>query len=187
MHVVDRRITALGEGAQQIKRRRRLAIRHQLPVRIGHARFRREGDIVDDVAAIARQLDAIDLFGSGRTRLGELAGDAADLHHRQGAGIGQDHRHLQKHAEEIADVVGAMLGEALGAIAALQQEGFAGGDARQRLLQIAGFTCKNQRRKRGQLRLDFGQCLGIGIIGNLQHRLAAPAIGRPTIGHDVNS
>ena len=80
-----------------------------------------------------------------------------------------------------------MLGEALGAVAALQQEGLAGGDARQRLFQVAGLTCKNQRRKRGKLRLDIGQCLGIGIIGYLLHRLGAPAVGCPPLGHDVNS
>jgi hypothetical protein len=49
-----------------------------------------------------------------------LPGDAADFHHRHRAGIGQHHRHLQKDAEEIADVVGAMFGKALGAVAALQ-------------------------------------------------------------------
>ena len=80
-----------------------------------------------------------------------------------------------------------MLGKALGAIAALQQEGFARGDARQRFLQVAGLAGKHQRRKRGELRLDIGQCLGIGIIGHLQHRPGAPAIGRPPLGHDVNS
>ena len=147
----------------------------------------REGDVVDDVAAVARQLDAANLLGIRRARFGELPGDAADLHHRQRAGIGQDHRHLQQHAEEIADVVGAVLGKALGAIAALQQEGFARGDPGQRLFQITGLTGEHQRRKRGELRLDIGQCLGIGIIGDLQHRPGAPAIGRPPLGHDVNS
>ena len=58
----------------------------------------------------------------GRARLGELAGDAADLDDRRGRREGHHHRHLQEDAEEIADVVGGMLGEALGAIAALQQE-----------------------------------------------------------------
>ena len=149
--------------------------------------FRREGDVVDDVAAVARQLDAVDLFRVRRARLCKLPGDAADLHHRQRAGIGQDDGHLQQHAEEVADVVGAVLGKALGAIAALQQEGFARGDAGQRLFQVAGLAGKHQRRKRGELRLDIGQCLGIGIIGHLQHRPGAPAIGRPPLGHDVNS
>ena len=39
--------------------------------------------------------------------------------------MGQDNRHLQENAEEIADVVGAVLGKALRAVTALQQEAFA--------------------------------------------------------------
>ena len=187
MHAAEIGEAAGRERAQQVQRRRRLAIGHQLALRIGHARFRRERDVVDDVAAIARQLDAVELLGRRRARLGELPGDAADLHHRQRAGIGQHHRHLQQHAEEVADVVGAVLGEALGAVAALQQEGLAGGDPRQRLLQVARLAGKNQRRKGRKLRLDLGQGLGIRIIRHLQHRLVAPAIGRPPLGHDVNS
>ena len=53
-----------------------------------------------------------------RARLGELAGHAADFHHRLRTGEGEHDRHLQEHAEEVADVVRAMLGEALGTIAA---------------------------------------------------------------------
>jgi hypothetical protein len=117
----------------------------------------------------------------------ELPGDTADLHHRQRAGIGQHHRHLQEDAEEIPDIVGAMFGEALGAVTALQEEGLAGGYARQRLFQVAGLTCKNQRGKRRELRLNIRQCLGIGIFGHLRHRPAAPAIGCPPLGHVVNS
>ena len=187
MHVLDAGVTALGESAQKIERRRRLAIRHQHPLRIGGARLRRERDVVDDVAAVARQFDAVDFLGRRRARFCELSGDAADLHHRHRAGIGQHHRHLQQHAEEIADIVGAMLGEALGAIAALQQEGLAGRHARQRLFQVAGLACKNQRRKGRKLRLDIRQCLRIGIVWHLLHRLGAPAVGCPPLGHEVNS
>ena len=97
------------------------------------------------------------LLGRRGARLGELAGDAADLHHRRAAGKGQHHRHLQEDAEEVADVVGAVLGEALGAVAALQQESLARGDARQRLLQLARLACKNQRRKGRKLLLDRRQ------------------------------
>ncbi|OIQ64615.1 hypothetical protein GALL_538330 [mine drainage metagenome] len=187
MHAAKIGETAGGKGAQQIERRRRLAIGHQLALRIGGARLRRERDVVDDIAAIARQFDAVDLLGRRRTRLCKLSGDAADLHHRHRAGIGQDHRHLQQHAEEIADIVGAVLGEAFGAIAALEQEGLAGRHARQRLFQVAGLACENQRRKRRKLRLDIRQCLGIGIFGHLLNRLGAPAVGCPPLGHDVNS
>ena len=57
-----------------------------------------------------------------------MPGDAADFDHGHGGAEGHHHRHLQEDAEEIADTVGGMLGEALGAVAALQQEGLAGAD-----------------------------------------------------------
>ena len=139
--------------------------------------------VVDDVAAIGRQFDAAALLGRRRARLGELAGDAADLHHRRRRGISEHHRHLQEHAEKVADVVGAVLGEAFGAIAALQQESLAGRDLRQRFFQVARLACKNQRRKGRQLRLDIGQRLGVRIIRHLHDRLCAPGIGRPTVHH----
>ena len=147
MHVLEAGIAALREGAQQVERRRRLPVGHLLARRIGHARLLVELDAVDDVAAIAGQRHAVLRLVVGRARLGELAGDAADLHHRLRAGEGQHHRHLQEHAEEVADVVRAMLGEALGAIAALQQERVSGSDGCKLLLQLARLTCKNQRRK----------------------------------------
>src|SRR5665213_1178688 len=62
MDVFDAGIAAFGEGAQQIERRRRLAIGLDLTARIGAARCFGEGNVVDDVAAIARQLLAVALF-----------------------------------------------------------------------------------------------------------------------------
>ena len=51
-------IAAASEGTQQIERRRRLPIGHDLALGIGHAGGFGEGDVVDDVAAIGRQLAA---------------------------------------------------------------------------------------------------------------------------------
>ena len=169
-------IAAGGEGAQQIERRRRLPIGLQLPARIRRARLGREIGAVDDVAAIDRQLDAVALFRRRGARLGELAGDAADLHHGLGRRVGQHHRHLQEQPEEVADIVGAVLGKALRAIAALQQEHVAGRDLRQRLFQIARLAGKNQRREGRKLRLDVGQRLWVRIIRHLQSRLGAPGV-----------
>ncbi len=178
-------ITAVGEGAQQVERRGRLAIGLDLPARIGRTRVRRERDVVDDVAAIARELQIAALLGRGRARLGELAGDAADLHHRRGRRERHHHRHLQKHAEEVADVVGAMLGEALGAVAALQQESLPCRDARQGFLQGARLACKHQRRKGRELLFDVGERLRVRIVRHLHDRLAAPTVGRPALLHDA--
>ncbi len=80
---------------------------------------------VDVVAAIGRQRDAVARLEIVGARLGELAGDAADLHDRHAGRIGQHDRHLQQDAEHVADIVGVEFGEALRAIAALQQESLA--------------------------------------------------------------
>jgi hypothetical protein len=50
------------ERAQKVQRRRRLAVRHQLALRIGRARFLRESVVIHDVAAIAGQFDITLLF-----------------------------------------------------------------------------------------------------------------------------
>ena len=122
---------------------------------------RRELRSIDDVAAVARKLDVVLLLGRRGARLRELPGDAADLDHRLAAGVGQHDRHLQEDAEEIADIVGPVLGEALGAVAALEQEAAARGNARELLLQLARLACENQRRKRCKPRLDIVQRLGV--------------------------
>ena len=176
-------VAALRKGAQKIERRRRLAIGGDLPARIGVARLLSEGDVVDDVAAVARQFLAVALFGRRGAWLGELAGDAADLHHRRSGGISEHHRHLQEHAEEVTDIVGAVFGEAFRAVATLQQESLAVGDARKLLLQTARLAREHQRRERGKLLLGIGQYLQVRIIRHLLDRLLAPTIRRPTLGH----
>ena len=80
---------------------------------------------IDIVAAIGRQRHAVLGLEIVGARLGELAGDAAHFHHRHAGGEGQHHRHLQQHAEGVADIVGMEFGEALGAVPALQQESLA--------------------------------------------------------------
>ena len=185
MRVLEICITAVGEGAQQVERRRRLAVSLELAARIGLARLRRELDVVDDVAAIGRQRDAIDRLDVRRARLGELAGDAADLHDRRGRGEGHHHRHLQEDAEEIADVVGRMLGEALGAIAALQQERLARHGLAERALELARLAGEHQRGIAGELALDLAERGRVGIDRRLLDRLAPPAFRTPTnLRHD---
>src|ERR671911_297868 len=128
---------------------------------------------------------AVDRLGFGRARLGELASDAADLHDGRTAREGEHDGHLQEHPEEIADVVGGMLREALGAIAALEQERLAGRDLRERPLQLARLTCKNERRKPGELLLDGLQRRRIGIAGHLLDGHLPPALRRPPLAHDT--
>jgi hypothetical protein len=91
------------------------------------------------------------------------------------AGKGQHNGHLQEDAEEVANVVGLVLGKALGAVAPLQQKALAFGNLGQLALQLAGLTGKHQRRKAGQPLFDSSKRFGIGIGRNLLDRESAPA------------
>ncbi len=172
-------IPPLREGAQQIERCRRLPVGHDLALRIGLAAGEIGRRIIDDIAAIDRQFLAIDGLEGRRAGFRKLAGNAADLHNRLAAGEGQDHRHLQEDAEEIADIVGRMFSEAFGAIAALEQESLALGDARELALELACLACKNQWRVACELGFDVGQALAILIGRQLLGRLFAPALRSP--------
>src|SRR5262249_43390160 len=100
-----------------------------------------------------------------------------------GRRVGEHDGHLQKYAEEIADVVGAVLGKALGAIAALQQERMPGRDSTQGLLEAARLAGEYQRRKARKLPLDLGEGRRVGVLGKLLRRAAAPAVRGPALGH----
>ncbi len=175
-------IAALGEGAQQVQRRGRLVVGLHHALGIGQARLGGELEAVDVVAAVGRQLDLADLLDVGRARLGELAGHAADLHHRHAGAVGQHDGHLQQHAERVADVVGGEILEALGAVAALQQEGVARGHLGQRRLELARLAGEDQRRIAAQPGLGARQNGGVRIDRHLLGRPATPARRRPVGG-----
>jgi hypothetical protein len=142
----------------------------------------RELEAVDIVAAVGRQFDVALLLDVRRAWLRELAGHAPDLHHRYAGPVGQHDGHLQEHAERVANVVGGEVGEALGAVAALQQEGVAGSDLGQRRLELARLAGEDQRRVAAQAGLGACQHGGIGVDRHLLSRPASPARQRPVGG-----
>ena len=75
------------------------------------------------------------------------------------------------------------LGEALGAVAALQQEGLPLGDLGQQPLEATRFAGEYQRRKVAELALHLGELVLVGIVRHLDDRSAAPAVGTPRVGH----
>ncbi len=174
-------VTAGGEGAQEVQRRRRLAVGLELTARVGLARLGRELDVVDDVAAIVRQRNAVDRLDARGAGLGELACDTADLDDRRGGRKCHDHRHLQKDAKKVADVVGRVLAEALGAVSALQQEGSPGRGAAERPLQLARLAGEHERRIARELTLGLAQRREILVDRRLLDRLRSPAVGGPTL------
>ena len=181
MGVLEIGVAAGRERPEQVQGRRRLAIGFQLPPRIGLARLRGELDVVDNIAAISRQRDAIDGLEVRGARLGKLARDATDLDDRRSGGERHDHRHLQEDPKEIADIVGRMLAEALGAIPALQQERASAGRLAQCLLQLARFAGEHQRRIAGKLALGVGERRAVPVGRRLGDRLRAPTLRGPTL------
>ena len=105
--------------------------------------------------------DLLEVAGAG---LGELAGDAADLHHRHAERVGEHDRHLQDDAQLLADVDRGELLEALGAVAGLQQEGVAGGHLAERGLQRPGLAGEHQRGIGGDL---LQRPIEVGLVGPL--------------------
>jgi hypothetical protein len=77
-----------------------------------------------------------------------------------------------------------MLGEALGAVAALQQESIAGGDLTECAFQPPRFAREDERGKSRKLFFDFRELRPVRIFRNLQNGFRAPAIRRPTLGHE---
>ncbi len=79
-----------------------------------------------------------------------------------------------------------MLVEAFGAVAALKQEGLAGGDIRKLALEIAGLAGEDEGRKPGQLTFNVGQRRLVAIDRRLLDRQGSPTARRPAF-HSPNS
>jgi hypothetical protein len=124
-----------------------------------------------------RHLDAADALEALGARLGELAGDAADLHDGQRCAVGEHGRHLQEDLQLLADPDRRQLVERLDAIAGLEQEGTPLLHAGETGAQVTGLTGEHQRRARLQAReRGFDRC-GVRPFGLLQRRIAAPGGG----------
>ena len=76
-----------------------------------------------------------------------------------------------------------MLGEALGAVPALEQEGLARGDAGELGLQLARLSGEHERRKGRKLLLNLGERGPVGVDRNLLDRFGAPAVWAPSGRH----
>ena len=183
VHLMQVGVSALRQGAQEVERRGGLSVGAHHALGVGFARRRVEFDAVDDIAAIAGQLDSVPGFGGRRTRLRELAGDAPHLDHRQRRAEAEHHRHLQEHAEGVADVVGVEFGESLGAVSPLQQEGPAFGHLRQMRLERARLSGEHQRRRHAQAPLHRLHGFAVGIDGLLPYRQRTPPRRRPAFRH----
>jgi hypothetical protein len=79
------------------------------------------------MAAERRERDATDLLVGRAAGLGELTGDAPQLHRGEPGGVGQHNSHLQDDLELVPNGVGREVPERLGAIPGLEHKGTAVG------------------------------------------------------------
>ena len=183
MNLTQIGVTAPCEGAQQVQCRRRLAIGADHALRIVRPGRGIEFDTVDDIAEIARQFEIALIFGSRTAWLGELTSHPADFHHRLLACEREHDRHLQEHAERVADIVRVKLGEAFRTIATLQQEATAIADFCQFRLKRARFTRKHQRRIGRERLFRISQHGRIFILRQVLRLEGFPPVRGPVIGH----
>ena len=83
---------------------------------------RLEARAIDDVAAIRGQGQPMVTFGIGAARLGELPGDPRHLDQRSARDRQEPRGHRVEQPDDPRDLLGDRIVEALGAIAALEQE-----------------------------------------------------------------
>ena len=182
--VVQIREPAVDQRAHEVQRQRRALVAAQHQRRIRLAIGGRERRPVDRVAAVARQRHAVLRLVVGAARLRVLAGHAADANDRLLEPHEHHERHLQQDLQLLHDVVRRALVEALGAIAALQQERFAALRLRELRLQVLDFPRRHDRRQPAELREHALQVGAIAIRGLLRRVPALPARGVP-IGRNL--
>src|SRR5688572_27569024 len=181
MHV---REPAVDQRSHEVERQRGALVATQEQLRVRFAIGRGERGPIDQVAAIARQGDAIARFRVRRARLCELAGDAADANQRLLESMQQHDAHLQQDLELARDGIGIAVGETLRAVAALEQEALAALRGGQFGLELIDFPGHHDRWQARELAEDSREPFLVLVDRLLEGRQALPAVGRPAAGFD---
>ncbi len=149
------------------------------PLGIGRSGCGGEGRPVDCIAPVARQGDCPNGLGRRGAGLSELASDSREMDHIAGP-RGPEHRaHPQKQIISNAHLVRIEFREALGAVAALEDDGFAIGCFSKRRSQVDDVGNFDERFGPGEALLDALKRGSIGIVGDLLSRARTPARRRP--------
>jgi hypothetical protein len=122
----------------------------------------------------ARQHQVADLLGVRRAGLGELAGDATDLHRGHPRRVGEHHGHLQDDLQLVADGIGAERLERLGAVSRLEQERLAVGHLAELGGEVACLAREHQRGQRAHLLEHRVECRLVWPVGLLGGRALSP-------------
>ena len=173
---------ALRERPQQVERGGGLVVAPEHPPGVGRPRLSGRLVAVHDVAAERRQNEVADGLGRLGAGLDELAGDPADLHHRQAGRVREHGRHLQDDLQLLPQVRRVPVVERLGAVAGLEQERPALDHVREPVEQASGLAGEDERRHPADLGADLFQPRLVGPVGLLERREAAPRRRRPGCG-----
>ena len=182
--VVQIREPAVDQRPHEVQRQRGALVTAQHQSRIGLAVDGREARPVDRVAAVTRQRHAVSRLVVGAARLRVLACHSADSDDRLLEPDEHHERHLQQNLQFLHDVVGRAFVEALGTVAALQQECLAALRLRELRLQVLDLPGRDHGRQVAQLRKHALQVRAVAVHGLLRGVPALPARGVP-IGRDV--
>ncbi len=147
-----------------------------------------QGHAIDEIAAVDGHLAAIHHLRVAASGLGVLPGDAAQVDHARAAAVGDEHGHLQQHAQLVLDDGAAAVREGLGAVAALEEETLPRGGLGHQAAQVVHFLGHHQGRQLAQLRQHGLHGRGVAVARLLGRGQAAPGIGSPgPPGHRATS
>ena len=181
MHLTQVSITALRESTNQVERRGRVVVQRQKALRIGLARLGGELEGVHRITAVARQRHTVTRLHVGRTRLGVLTRNTADLDDRQRRAVGQHDRHLQQGLNLQAHMIRRGLSEGLSAVPAHQDEGLTAGSRTHPRAQVVNLTGEHKRRLAAQLRRHTTEMFRVRVGRLLGCVQATPRIPGSTL------
>jgi len=173
---------AVDQRPDEVEGERRALVAAQEELRIGPPALGRELGVVDDVAPVGGQHLSVPLLGRLRARLGVLPHEPPHPDHPPLAAVDEHEAHLQEDLQLRGDRRGGAVGEALGAVASLEEEAL----PRRRLgelpleqLDLPGGDERRQPRQLGDRRRERRR---IVVLGLLRGRAAPPGIRCPIRG-----
>ena len=146
----------------------------------GSARRALGGELgaVDEIAEVARELDAVARLDGLAARLGVLPGEAADADHRALALVDHHEGHLEQDLHLVRDDRRTAVGERLRAVAALQEEALALLGFGELALQALDLPGRDERRELAQAAQAVSSAAGV-VRDGLGVGLRFPGIRGP--------
>ncbi len=167
------------QGTNEIERQRGALVAAQQELRIGGAVGGGERRAIDEVAAIGRKRDPRLFLEVRGARFRVLPREAADADDPPLRAVHQHQAHLQQDFELAGDDRRGAVGEALGAVATLEQERLSGGGVGELTLERLDLPGGDERRQRHELAIDLLHRGWIGVDRLLPGRKPSPRVGGP--------